>query len=388
MSVKERSVHIAPEAEFSTDPGEGAFDWVPATGIGDIQDEKAPIKVDYFTNSPWQSGFIPGPDGGQLELTVPRIGLADAAEAGGSPGALDWSDQLDRVVLGEPTDVDGVSITSLAGTALDLGADVRDVGDMACLVEGGLPAGAPRAVFAPIVTDNSDGTYVLGFDPGVPFTGAAASFGYKRYSPVFPISRSFALVYRFDRDKEWTLLGCTIIGYTETIDQRGAIMRRVRIAYDRAVTSTKTLTTGVGAAVTPIVGVQCLVMLDGTVVASKKTTIDLAPDTVQVASHGGLHGRAANRVLGLAPKITIEPEWQSGLRTARRGAESRSVLVQLGGGDVAVTGGALNTGVWYAPRMAVVEESPSADGKLQRQTVTFEMDRGASPIHPLQFFRP
>lgn len=405
MTVRERAIYVAPESTFSTDPsadGSG-YAFVPATSIGDIKDDKGPIRMDYFTGRNWPFGAIPGVDGGEVEIGFPVVGLSTSAGDGGSPPSDDWYTMLMSGGLGAPTDVDGEGAASLSTTALTLDTDAFDVQDVAILAEAALPsAAAPRAVACPIVGDGADGTYTLKYDPGVAFTGAAVAYGYERYRPAVDQSNTFALTYVFNRTTQIALLGCRIAGLTLGVGEAGALEWKARVMFDRLTInngsgagsmSTKSLLpTPAAPAATPAKSVNVIAILNNAAVACKSINIDWGLSVEPDASTAGANGRAGMRLMDVKPTVTLEPLWAAGYRAARRQENSdtgiRDVLIQIGGTGV---GGVLNGHVIYFPNMVVMEAAPAADGNTQRQTVTFEVDDpitiGGAAAHPAQYFR-
>lgn len=342
MSAKtqRRSLYLAPETTYAgTRPADSAYLAIPTIELAELSEDRTVIETQRFSGRTGPTASISGPDGASFSSTHEVLGLSAAVGDGASPPTADWLDLLMRGIgTGTATERDGEGVVSLATTTLTLDTDIYSANELVYLVDS---SGVGRWV--PITVDNTDGSYTVGWDPGITPTIARGSRQW-RDDDGGDTSITFAGVYNIDPDASngavFELPGLRIgsASLSVTVEQQarlslgwqgdgrteltGGSLPSFSVATngDPAVTATTPLRRG-------------CVWVNGTEYDTASITVDWGLTIAPRPDTCAANGRANMVQMVATPTVQIQPLYDQALNDLLDSQTQRSVLVQVGVGD-------------------------------------------------------
>lgn len=370
-----KSLRVALESGgFGVDPstsGSSSYYAVKTTELGLLADQTALLDQQFrATNRNRMSKREVGPDGAQVDFTVPLQGLATAAGDGTSPATADWLDVLMNHIFGAAVAVDGEGLSGATSSDVSLDTDtvLTDPFDLVPIWESGVNSNQTQWRR----TSGGESAYGIHRDFDATPSGAGVAYGHRLWLPVDRISRSTLAAYYVLDDTPYTLLGGAITSMSWSMQAGQMAVASLSAQFDNksqtAKASIPAITSGVIAAGTPIQGELASVEFNGVVYASSSVEIDWGLEVQPQASVAGSNGRSDMIPVAIHPLIRFTPMFQTGIETAFRAGTTGKAMVRFGGG--VVSGGVLNSIAVYF-EAAQVDSAPNvqADGPLLRQQV-------------------
>jgi len=361
---RKRAIHWGQEAQYAVDPA--SYLAVPTMELGDVSDQRAPIATERFTARTGMTPNIPGPDSATYSAVLEAIGFASQAGDGQSPPTpRDHMDLALDGILGIQADFAGITVASHAGTALDLGSDIYDVGDLVALVDA---QGECRWVA--ISADAEDGSYTLAWDPGIT---AVTAIGHRNWKDDEGTDQSSSLFTIYQHDlQQYSMPGCRITSCSLSAqpDQQARFALDLK-ADSFAASSVTGLPEQTGLTSSTPLRVAC-VYVNGVEVETSNVEVAFGLDVQDRVATCRETGRSDQLLISAQPQVTIQPVYSDAFNELKRVQTVQSVLVQLGNGARSMA--------LYAP-VAQVEESSRQDASgLHRISLGYMVkDAGSLP---------
>lgn len=396
-----KSAYIRVETTYGTDPDNDGSDyvWVPAFSIGEIPSGVEQLETNYMTNRGLPTAPIAGPDGGQVEMVVPVIGLPTEAGDGVSAGAGadDWYDDFwENHVDDTPTEREGEAVLSANTTDITYDAAATNLAaqDLIAVYDAAAaPAALGRAQWTQIQSGAGAGPWVVEPDFAVAPTSSAVAYAARQYIwtpgfsgtglPTGGSSRSLFIRDDHNQIGGYVCTGGRIISRSIVAEAGQRWEDRVTWGFDAIVEDSSDKASidsaGVGPSVTPLICTLSPVWFGGTQYATRRVEINFNIEAQPIAATSGTNGRSGWDILACNPTVTIEPLATDAIRDLKRDITQGQLLIQLGAGVFNQGGsGVLNTCCFFAHRAVVMEAERTDDGGRARQTVTFKcIDAGA-----------
>lgn len=372
--TKKRAIYVAAESTYSTDPDSDGSDYlyVPAMELGLLQDGKTQLPTGYFTGRNYETAPIAGTDGWTFDVTVPMIGLSTASTTGNTPSATeDWFGTLMKHTFGTVTQSAGVAVSSTGGsTAVVFASDLYNIQQLLCVFETSLPtATTARSQWTEVVTDSGGGTYVTSPAWAANPTSSAIAYGQILYLDT-AVGASLSFVYVQD-STTYLLSGgrCTSLSIDATARQK--IMVKMTFSGNtKTVDAGKSSLPTAAPSVAPLKTELSPIWIGGTNYATNKIQVDFGLAAAELDSTAAVGGRADFELLSIAPKITVEPQFTTGIQDLKRAATTgNKMLIQFGAG--ALSGGVLNTACLHFAETVASEANPVDDSNRIRIATTF-----------------
>lgn len=389
-----KSAHIAAESSYGVDPDADGSDyaWIPAYSIGEVPAGTTQLETNYMTNRGMPTASIAGPDGGQVEIVVPPIGLPTEAGDGvsASAGADDWYDDFwENHVSDTPLEKNGEGIASANTTDITFDAVPTNISSQSLIAvyDGtGFPS---RSQWTQVQSGSGAGPYTVEPDFDTAPTAAGITYGSRayRWMPTslsgagLPTGGSSRAIYiQDDQIGGYSCLGGRIVQRTITGEAGGRWEDRCTWAFDSITedSSAKSSLSQIASpapAVTPLIITLSPVWFGGTAYVTRRIEINFNIEAAPVSATSGANGRSGYDILACNPTVVIETDATDAIRNLHRGPTSGQLLVQLGGG---VFGTVLNTCCFFAHRAQVMEAARVDDSGRARHRITFKViDEGA-----------
>lgn len=379
--TRRRRVYLAAEGTYETDPsasGSGYL-WVPATSVGELVDKHGLEETNYNTGRNWGTRFEPLVDGAELELEVPMIGLATAANDGVAPPANDWLDLFLTHIFGTQASLtgDGAGSGSTTTNLVTDGQVAYATQDLLAVFQGGLAVNRTQWV---VVTSAASPNFGVAPTMEQAVTTAGVAFGSKIYRPDSDGGATIACVY-VDDDLTYTLLGGRVTSFSIKGDTNRAIRAKLGIRF-----STKTLdgsksslpNVGAGPAVTALKCFGSPVYFNNVNYATAGWELDFGLETAVVPATSGGNGRAGDELITLAPVLTIHPLRTDAIVNLKRGSGGDPtvgrMMLQLGAGRFSTV---LNSMAVHFEAAQVIEVSGENENGRPRHAVQIKaIDNG------------
>lgn len=373
--TRKRSLHIAHETTFATDPsadGSGYL-YTPAEGI-EYTDQLEVLTTEYSTGRNYPTESEIGADGAEITFRTPLIGMASAAGDGTDASSVtdDWLDLLFEHSLGVQATSAGEGVGAGSTTTnLVLDTDAYGPQDLVPIYQAAIPAGNPRTQWTAITVDPADGTYTVAPAFTTAPETAAIAYGVKRYTDDDDGGPSLAAVVR-DDTLHYTLLGGRVSRLRIIAEAQRRVMCEFSASFDRKSedTAAKTaLPAATRMATTPIKSFRSPVWFNGSRISTRMIEIDFALTTAAITDTESTNGRAGWDLISIAPMVTIEPLRSDDYINLKRAGTKGPLMIQLGAGVLA--GGVLNTVGLHMARAEAREVTITDENGRARNRIVF-----------------